>query len=67
VAGLLGALSNAAVAWCGGVVWEKLHVNIDGGGGGEGGGLKVKGKERVKRELWLGEVVERHIVMRGEE
>ena len=45
--GSLGALSE-----CGSVVaWVRLHVY--GGVGGEGGGSRVKGKE--KKDSWLDE------------
>ena len=62
-----GGLTGSAFECGSGMAWVRLHVDVDSGGGGEGGGSKVKGKERMKWESWLGEVVERCIVMRGEE
>ena len=48
------------------MAWVRLPVDVDGGGGGEGDGSRVKGKEGIKWNLWLGEVEEGRIVMRGE-
>ena len=59
-----GGLAGSAFECGGGMAWVRLRVDVDGGGGGKGGGSKVKGKERMKRESWLGEVVTGRTVMR---
>ncbi len=59
-------LTRSIIECGGGVAWVRLNVGIDDGGGGEGKGSKVKGKRKIKRKLWLGEVEEGCIMMRGE-
>jgi hypothetical protein len=36
------------------MVWVRLYVDIDSGGGSEGGGSKVKGKGKIKQKSWFG-------------
>jgi hypothetical protein len=61
-----GWLAGSGIECGGGVAWVRLPVDVDGGGGGEGDGSRVKGKEGIKWNSWLGEVEERRIVVRGE-
>ena len=44
-------LAGSDIGCGGGVAWVRLHVDVDGGG--EGGGSRVKGKE--KKDSWLDE------------
>ena len=44
-------LTGSDIGCGGGVAWVRLRVDLDGGG--EGGGSRVKGKE--KKDSWLDE------------
>ena len=44
-------LAGSDIGCGGGVAWVRLRVDVDGGG--EGGGSRVKGKE--KKDSWLDE------------
>ena len=44
-------LAGSDIGCGGGMAWVRLRVDVDGGG--EGGGSRVKGKE--KKDLWLDE------------
>jgi len=59
-------LTGSTFKYSGGVVWVRLHVDIDSSGGSESGGSKVKGKGKIKWKSWLGEVGEGCIMMWGE-
>jgi len=40
-----GGLAGSGIECGGGVAWVGLRVGVDGGGGGEGDGSRMKGKE----------------------
>ena len=61
-----GGLTRSIIKCGSGVAWVRLNVGVDDGGGSDGKGSKVKGKRKIKRKLWLGEVEEGCIMMRGE-
>jgi hypothetical protein len=41
-------LAGSDIECGGGVAWVRLHVDMDGSGGSEGDGSRVKGKEGIK-------------------
>jgi len=59
VAGLLRSFVECGSS---GMAWVWLNVDMDGSGGSEGEGSRMKGKR--KKNLWLDEWKEGHIVMR---